>query len=197
VRLEIDGTDTGQCFTTWEEYSRAVAPGQPLPEINSLEFRTSVAAAAVAGERFLFGDVSPTSDNGAGPPNCDVPITKTPNPSTVSAGGLVSYTLTARNRGRLTERNLLFCDHAPKHTTFVSADRTLRRSAPNACLFIRSLKPGQSTSDPDVPRQCERARRHPGQHCRHNTRPPTGCRRSLRLRSRPRTYRRLLRLTSR
>ena len=64
----------------------------------------------------------------------------------MTAGGLEGYRLTVHNRGRLSERNLLLCDHIPNHTTFVSADRKLGRVGRERCLRITRLGPGQDTS---------------------------------------------------
>jgi uncharacterized repeat protein (TIGR01451 family) len=149
VRISIGGKDTGECYTTWENFIRANPEGETgavLPPTNSLQFRTSVAAPAVAGGGFLFDNVTITTDNGAGPPGCDVPIDKQADSPTVTAGGLEGYRLTVRNRGRLSERNLLLCDHIPNHTTFVGADRKLSRVGRERCLRITRLGPGQDTS---------------------------------------------------
>jgi uncharacterized repeat protein (TIGR01451 family) len=152
VRVDIDGRPTGQCYTTWENYLRANPDGSTggvVPVTNSLQFRESSPTGGVPGvlgKGFLFGNVTLTSDNGAGPPNCDVPIDKIPTTRTVSPGGLASYTITVHNRGRMTARNYLVCDRIPRHTTFVSADRRLRRVGRKRCLFIPSLGPGKSTS---------------------------------------------------
>ncbi len=61
----------------------------------------------------------------------------------MTAGSLAGYRITVRNRGRVSERNLLLCDHIPNHTTFVSADRKLRRIGRRRCLMIPRLRPGQ------------------------------------------------------
>jgi uncharacterized repeat protein (TIGR01451 family) len=145
--------DLGQCFTTWENYYRTAPEQAPPPNrntpatINSLQFRSSVQGPAVlAGNGYLFDNVSITPSNGPGPPGCDVPIEKEADQSTVRAGGRVGYRLTARNRGRLPARNLRLCDRIPRRMTFVSADRRLRRIGRQRCLAIPRLRPGQRVS---------------------------------------------------
>jgi uncharacterized repeat protein (TIGR01451 family) len=144
MRISIDGQDTGQCFTTWENYYPAVS--RPVPAVDRLIFRSNVAVPSVAGGGFLFDNVSVTTDNGAGPPGCDVPIEKKADASVVSAGGTDGFRITVRNRGRLSARNLLVCDHIPREMTFVSADRKLRRIGRRRCFVIPRLAPGQRAS---------------------------------------------------
>jgi uncharacterized repeat protein (TIGR01451 family) len=149
MRISIDGHDAGQCYTTWENYLLANpdgATGGVLVSTNSLMFRLSRAALAVLGGGYLFGNVALTSDNGPGPPGCDVPIVKSADSPTVTAGGLAGYRITVRNRGRLAARNLLVCDHIPRHMTFVSANRKLRDLGNRRCLSIPRLRPGRSSS---------------------------------------------------
>ena len=153
VRISVDGRDFGQCFTTWENYYRTSPEQRPPPNvntpatINSLQFRSSVPGPPeLAGNGYLFDNVSITPSNGPGPPGCDVPIEKEADQSTVRAGGRVGYRLTARNRGRLPARNLRLCDRIPRRMTFVSADRRLRRIGRQRCLTIPRLRPGQRAS---------------------------------------------------
>src|SRR5215218_5844964 len=117
VRISVDGVDLGQCFTTWENYYRTAPEQNPPPNrntpatINSLQFRSSVPGPpALAGNGYLFDNVSITPSNGPGPPGCDVPIEKTADSPTVTAGGRAGYKITVRNRGRLAARNLRACD---------------------------------------------------------------------------------------
>jgi uncharacterized repeat protein (TIGR01451 family) len=133
MQMLVDGHDQGRCFTTWENYYRQ-SPEQTVPNhnepppINSLQFRTSQQGpAALHGGGYLFDNVSVTTGTGPSSPKCDVTIDKQADSPTVTAGGLAGYRLTVHNRGQLTARNLLLCDHIPNHTTFVSADRGLRR----------------------------------------------------------------------
>ena len=62
-----------------------------------------------------------------------MPIEKVADRPTVSAGGLAGYRITARNRGRLAARNLQVCDRIPRGSTFVSANRKLRRIGRRRC----------------------------------------------------------------
>ena len=147
VRIYIDGQDVGRCFTTWENYYRAAS--QPVPTSDSLEFRTSgdgVTIPNLVGGGYLFDNVSITTANGPGPPGCDVPIDKRADSPTVSAGGIAGFRVTVRNRGRLSARDLLVCDHIPRQMTFVSAGRNLRRLGRRRCLLIPRLGPGQRDS---------------------------------------------------
>jgi uncharacterized repeat protein (TIGR01451 family) len=153
VRISVDGVDLGQCFTTWENYYRTASEQAPPPNrntpatINSLQFRSSVPGpSTLAGNGYLFDNVSFTPQSGPGPPGCDVPIEKEADQSTVRAGGHVGYRLTARNRGRLPARNLRLCDRIPRRMTFVSADRRLRRIGRQRCLTIPRLRPGRRVS---------------------------------------------------
>lgn len=147
VRIYIDGKDVGRCFTTWENYYRSNS--QAVPTSDTLEFRTSgdgVTIPNLIGGGYLFDNVTIKTADGAGPPGCDVPIDKLADAPTVSAGGLAGYRITVRNRGRLSARDLLVCDHIPGQTTFVSADRKLRRLGRRRCLLIPRLGPGQRDS---------------------------------------------------
>ena len=149
VRILIDGQDVGKCFTTWENYYRVASEqagppnnGEP-PNINSLQFRVSAPTFHESGAGYLFDNVTVTTGTGPASPGCDVTIDKQADAPTVTAGGLEGYQVTVRNRGRLAARNLLLCDHIPSHTTFVSANRKLRRIGRRRCLMISRLGPGQ------------------------------------------------------
>lgn len=140
VRISIDGKDAGHCFTTWESSNGANVP---------ISDRLLLLSGNKDGNRlgllnggYLFDNVSVTT-GGAGPPGCDLPIEKKADSPTVSAGGLAGYQITVRNRGRLSERNLLVCDRIPRKMTFVRASRNLRRVGRRRCLLIPLLKPGQ------------------------------------------------------
>jgi uncharacterized repeat protein (TIGR01451 family) len=152
VRIYIDGQDLGQCFTTWENYYRTAEEQAPPPNrntpatINSLQFRSSVPGFSGVDGGYLFDNVTVTTANGAGPPGCDVEVDKDADRATVTAGGRVGYQITARNRGRMIARNVWVCDHIPRRTTFVSADRRLRRLARRHCLVIPRLRPRQTVS---------------------------------------------------
>jgi uncharacterized repeat protein (TIGR01451 family) len=153
MRILIDGQDFGQCFTTWENYYRLdpeqAGPNNNMPPaINSLQFRTSIEGppALLTTGGYLFDNVIVTTGTGPASPGCDVTIDKQADSPTATAGGLAGYRLTAHNRGHLTARNLLLCDQIPRETTFVSANRKLRRIGRRRCLFIPRLGPGQSTS---------------------------------------------------
>jgi uncharacterized repeat protein (TIGR01451 family) len=151
VRILIDGQDDGQCFTTWENYYR-VSPdqagppnnGEP-PNINSLQFRTSVQGPSTLAPNggYLFDNVTVTTGTGSASPGCDITVDKQADAPTVTAGHLAGYKLTVHNRGRLAARNLLLCDRIPRRTTFVSASRKLRRIGSKRCLMIPRLMPGQ------------------------------------------------------
>ncbi len=151
VRIAIDGRDLGQCFTTWENYYR-IAPeqkpnGNTPADINSLQFRSSVDTfAGPTGGGYLFDNVSVTTSNGPGPPGCDLVIDKEADARTVRAGGLAGYTITARNRGRGSARNVRVCDRVPRRMTFVRANRKLSRLGGRRCLVIPRLRPGQRVS---------------------------------------------------
>jgi uncharacterized repeat protein (TIGR01451 family) len=152
VRILIDGRDFGQCFTTWETYYRTSSEqsGAPNfnkpPNINSLQFRASQPTFHLTNAGYLFDNVTVTTGTGPASPGCDVTIDKQADTSTVSAGGLEGYRITARNRGRAVARNLRICDRIPRRTTFVRADRKLRRVGRQRCFVIPRLRPGQRVS---------------------------------------------------
>lgn len=155
VRIYIDGRDVGQCFTTWENYYRTASEQAPPPNvntpatINSLQFRSSKPDGGVpglVGGGYLFDNVTITTANGPGPRGCDLDIDKTADARRVTAGGHAGYTITARNRGRGSDRNVQVCDRIPRRMTFVRADRKLRRLGRRRCLVIPRLGPGQRVS---------------------------------------------------
>jgi uncharacterized repeat protein (TIGR01451 family) len=150
VRISVDGKDLGQCFTTWENYYRTAPEQAPPPNrntpatINSLQFRSSVPGPpALAGNGYLFDNVSITPSDGPGPPGCDEVIDKKADQQTVRPGGLAGYQITVRNRGSGSDRNVQVCDRVPRRMTFVRADRKLRRVGERRCLVIPRLRPGQ------------------------------------------------------
>jgi uncharacterized repeat protein (TIGR01451 family) len=147
VRIFIDGSDVGQCFTTWENFYRATS--QEVPNSDRLLFLSGNRDGdrlSLLGGGYLFDNVTTTTANGPGPPNCDVPVVKDADQSTVSAGGRVGYRITVRNRGRAVARHVRVCDRVPRRMTFVSADRKLRRLGRLRCLVIPRLRPGQRVS---------------------------------------------------
>ena len=146
VRILIDGRDTGECFTAWENLYRHQS--QAVPTTNTLLFRSSGEQEnlSLVGGGYLFDNVTITTAKGAGPPTCDLPIEKKADARTVSPGGRVGYRITVRNRGRLSARNVLVCDRIPREMTFVSADRKLLRLGRRRCLLIPHLAPGQRVS---------------------------------------------------
>jgi len=146
VRILIDDQDVGQCFTTWETFYREQQNlSEPL-NIDRLQFRSGGAQGppelAESGG-YLFDNVTVTTGTGSASPGCDVTIDKQADASTVRAGGLVGYRITAQNRGRAVARNVRVCDRIPRRTTFVRADRRLQRVGHGRCLVIPSLRPGQ------------------------------------------------------
>jgi uncharacterized repeat protein (TIGR01451 family) len=145
MRVSIDGNDSGECFTTWENFVRA-SVGHLSP-VNSLQFRTAgPAAPAVAGGGYLFDNVKITTAPSAGPPGCDFAIDKQADAPTANAGGRAGYRITVRNRGALSARNVRVCDHVPRRMTFLSADRKLFRLGHSRCLLIPRLAAGQRVS---------------------------------------------------
>jgi uncharacterized repeat protein (TIGR01451 family) len=159
VRIAIDGQDSGQCYTTWENYYRAPAPvgeHREPPVTNSFLFLSSASDAAdnatpptgndlsLLNGGYLFDNVTTTTTAATGPPSCDLTIDKTADSPTVTAGGVAGYQITVHNRGRLAARHLLLCDRIPRRTTFVSASRRLSRLRVGRCLLIPRLGPGQS-----------------------------------------------------
>lgn len=143
MAVYIDGQDIGQRFTTWENWFRHPGVNRPVPEINSLLFRAAAAGFSEENGGYLFFGETATSGPGPGPPEPDVDVGKQASVRRVHPGGLVRYTITARNRGRGIARNLLACDRIPREETFVSADHRLHRVGRRRCLVIHSLAAGQ------------------------------------------------------
>jgi uncharacterized repeat protein (TIGR01451 family) len=160
MRLFVDGRDLGECFTTWEEYYRNLAPPTEPPTINSLQFRLSVPGPEpLFGAGYLFDNVTATAapsastdcepdddpdvpDNGGGEP--DVVIDKTTTTPFAEPGDLLTYRISVRNRGDAAARGLRACDRPPRALRFVRATRRLQRAAKRRlCLTIRQLNPGQ------------------------------------------------------
>jgi uncharacterized repeat protein (TIGR01451 family) len=148
VRILIDGRDVGQCFTTWESWYRQGEKHEPLPSdrLLFLSGNRDGNRLDLLGGGYLFDNVTTTTAASNGPADCDTPIEKQADASTVSAGGLVGYRITDRNRGHAVARNLWVCDRIPRRTTFVRANRKLHRAGRRRCLFIRRLSPGQRVS---------------------------------------------------
>ena len=171
ARVSIDGNDTGECFASWENFYRAWQPTMFPFGTNSLQFRAALGGFSTPNAGFLFDNVSYTSSNGPAPQGCDEQIDKQADSPTVTAGGLEGYRLTVRNRGPLSERDLLLCDHIPNHTTFVSSDRKLRRLGRRRCLLIPRLGPGHTASVHLMLRvNATAAAGHIGQRRRHHAR---------------------------
>lgn len=144
VRILIDGSDVGQCFTTWENFYRATSQSVPISDrLLFLSGNRDGNRPGLLGGGYLFDNVTTTTAAETGPPTCDVPIDKEADARTVSAGGRIGYRITVRNRGSATARNLQVCDRIPRRMTFVSADRALRRVGSRRCLVIARLAPGQ------------------------------------------------------
>lgn len=152
VRIYIDGVDVGQCFTTWESFYPRVP--EPVPTINSLQFRASGGdVPSLVGGGYLFDNVTITTANGPGPKDCsggdegppdDIVIDKTTQTRFAQPGDLITYRITVRNRGDAPHRGLRACDRVPRALRFVRARPRLQRAAPRRlCLTIRLLRPGQ------------------------------------------------------
>jgi hypothetical protein len=69
VRMFIDGVDTGQCFTTWENFYPRV--GEEVPAINSMQFRSDGDPDPnLEGKGYLFDNVRIATSDGPGPRDC-------------------------------------------------------------------------------------------------------------------------------
>ncbi|MGH3337895.1 MAG: DUF11 domain-containing protein, partial [Propionibacteriaceae bacterium] len=152
VRMYIDGVDVGQCFTTWESFYPRVP--EPVPAINSLQFRASGGdIPGLAGGGYLFDNVTVTTANGPGPRDCsggdegppdDIVIDKTALTRVARPGELITYRITVRNRGDAPVRGLRACDRAPRALRFLRASLRLYRAGDGRlCLMIHLLRPGQ------------------------------------------------------
>jgi uncharacterized repeat protein (TIGR01451 family) len=151
VRMFIDGVDTGQCFTTWENfYPRA---DEEVPDINSMQFRSDGAPdPSLDGGGYLFDNVRIATSDGPGPPGCDEPdpepdidVDKTTATRAADPGDLVTYRITVTNEGDDAVRSLRGCDVVPRALRFVRATVRLERAAGRRlCGTIRLLRPGQS-----------------------------------------------------
>jgi uncharacterized repeat protein (TIGR01451 family) len=153
VRMFIDGVDTGQCFTTWENFYPRV--GEEVPAINSMQFRSDGNTdPSLENKGYLFDNVRIATSDGPGPRDCsgdgegppdDIDVDKTTQTRSALPGQLITYRVTVRNRGDAPVRGLRACDRAPRALTFVRATLPLERAAGGRlCLTIRLLLPGQS-----------------------------------------------------
>jgi uncharacterized repeat protein (TIGR01451 family) len=150
VRVFIDNTDVGQCFTTWENFYPRVP--EPVPTINSLQFRAAGGDMPdLAGGGYLFDNVTITTANGPGPADCsgggggepDIDVDKRTATRFARPGQLVRYRITVRNRDDVPVRSLRACDRVPRALRFVRATPRLHRAAGHRlCLTIRLLRPG-------------------------------------------------------
>ena len=163
VRIAVDDRDVGQCFATWENYYRTAPEQAPPPnantpaDINSLQFRSSVqgpAELATSGG-YLFDNVSITPSNGPGPPGCPdggegpppVEIDKTTQTQFAQPGDLITYRITARNRGDAPVPSLRTCDQVPRALKFVRSSVRLHRAAGRRlCRTTGLLRPGHRTT---------------------------------------------------
>jgi uncharacterized repeat protein (TIGR01451 family) len=147
VRIFIDGSDVGECFTTWENFYRRFSQEVPISDrLLLLSGNRDGNRLSLLGGGYLFDNVTTTTTNRGGPAGCDLPVQKEADTPTVSAGGRVGYRITVRNRGRAVARRARVCDRIPRRMTFVSADRRLLRVGRLRCLVIPRLRPGQRVS---------------------------------------------------
>lgn len=160
VHIVIDGVDIGNslgvCFTTWENFYRAVP--EPVPVTNSLLFRSAniegdpgLTIPNLVGGGYLFDNVSTdtTPATGAVPSVCGeeepppIDIDKTTRTRYARPGHLITYRISVRNRGHVPARAVRVCDRPPRALRFVRATRHLRRAAGRRmCLTVRLLRPG-------------------------------------------------------
>ena len=108
---------------------------------------------ALAGNGYLFDNVSITPSNGPGPRGCpgggegpppDIDIDKTTQTRSALPGQLITYRITVRNRGDAPVRGVRACDRTPRALRFVRSTTRLQRAARRRlCLAIRLLGPGQ------------------------------------------------------
>ena len=160
VQIAVDGVPVDRCFTTWENYYRTAPEQEPPPNINtpaiinSLQFRSSVPGPpALAGNGYLFDNVSMTPSNGPGPARrCsggeegppDIDVDKKTQTQSALPGDTITYRISVRNRGDAPVRSLRACDRVPRALRFVGASARLRRAAGRRlCRTIRLLRPGQ------------------------------------------------------
>ena len=163
VRIAVDDVDSGQCFTTWENYYRTAPEQAPPPnantpaDINSLQFRSGVqgpAGLATSGG-YLFDNVSITPSNGPGPQGLPgwwrrpaaSRIDKTTQTQFARPGDLITYRITVRNRGDAPVPSLRACDRVPRALKFVRSSARLHRAAGRRlCRTTGLLRPGHRTT---------------------------------------------------
>ncbi len=105
------------------------------------EATTLSASAQVTFQAAPVTPVAPTVAVRAATPR--VAITKS-GPARAKVLSAVSYTITVRNTGKVTLRNVVLRDRLPRGLSFVRASRTSRVSSGNATFTIGSLAPGAS-----------------------------------------------------
>ena len=155
LRLFLDGTDVGECFTTWENYYPNAPRPEAVPASDSLLFlsRGQDLNTSLRGGGYLFDNVTVTTGNGPGPQGCPdsaqppeppVDISKTTATRFARPGDRITYRVTLRNRGDSTVHGLRACDEPPRALVLVRATpRLLRVAGRRLCLTIPMLRAGR------------------------------------------------------
>ncbi len=128
--------------------SDSLAAGASYPPITLTVDVAVDAPPSVINRATVTGGGDPTPSTDDDPTtieevSTDVEITKTANPTTVSYGDTVTYTLTARNNGPGKARNVTITDPIPSGLSFVSADAPCVNVSGTVTCQLGTLQPGQ------------------------------------------------------
>ncbi len=109
------------------------------------------APASVVNSATVTGGGDPTPNTDDDPTTieesvADVEITKTANPTTVSYGDTVTYTLKAKNNGPGKANNVTITDPLPSGVSFVSADAPCLNASGTVTCQLGTLQPGDEVT---------------------------------------------------
>ncbi len=123
-----------------------VGADQPDPDStnNSASVGTALTAAGGVGSGNGSGNGNGNGGNGSGGGSrASLTLSKLARPGTARAGELVAFTLTVRNRGRVTARTVRVCERLPHHLTYVRTPGA-RFIKGDACWTIARLGAGHA-----------------------------------------------------
>ena len=128
--------------------SDVLAANASYPLITLTVNVANIAPASVTNSGIVSGGGDPTPDTDPDPTTitslkADVAITKTANPTVVSYGDTVTYTLTAKNFGPGTAQNVVVTDALPSGVSFVSADAPCANASGTVTCQLGTLSNGQ------------------------------------------------------
>jgi uncharacterized repeat protein (TIGR01451 family) len=133
------------------ERSDSLAAGDSYPDITLTVDVANDAPATVINSGTVSGGGDPTPNTDDDPttiesPLPDVEITKTADPTAVSYGDTVTYTLKAKNNGPDPANNVTVTDPLPTGVSFVSADSPCVNASGTVTCELGTLQPGEEVT---------------------------------------------------